>query len=65
MSLVASFLDMSGTSASKIIDEALRNESLLQEAKEALRGVADLEWSRAEVMQFYITCHYRQHLTLT
>ena len=44
MSLVASFLDMSG-SAGKIIEEASRNESLPQEAKDVLQGLADLERS--------------------
>ena len=47
MSLIGLFLDMTGASSGRIIEEVLKNESLPQEAKDALQGVADLERSRA------------------
>ena len=46
MSLVASFMDMMGAAAGRIISEAMEEESLSQRAKDALQGVADLEKSR-------------------
>ena len=50
MSLVASFMVMTGATAGRIIDEALCKEDLPQEARDALQGVADLEMSRGHVM---------------
>ena len=48
MSLIGSFLDMTGALSGRIIEKALKNETpgLPQEARDALQGVADLEHSR-------------------
>ena len=46
MSLVGSFMDMSGAGASRIIKETLEDESLPQRDRDALQGLADLEISR-------------------
>ena len=43
---MGSFVDMSGAAASRIIKEALEDESLPQQARDALQGLADLEISR-------------------
>ena len=50
MSLVSSFMDMTGATANRIIEEALWNKDLPQEAKDALQGVADLEQSRGHAV---------------
>ena len=42
MSLIGSFLDLTGAAFGRIIEEALKQESLPQEARDALQGVADL-----------------------
>ena len=47
---VASFFDMSGASAGRILEEASWNEELPQEAKDALQGLADLERSRGHAV---------------
>ena len=46
MSLVASFMDMIGAATGRIIKETMEEESLSQQAKDALQGMADLEQSR-------------------
>ena len=46
ISLIGSFLDMAVALSRKIIDEALAQEGLSQDTKDALQGVADLEQSK-------------------
>ena len=55
MSLVSSFMDMTGVAADRIIGEALKNQDLPQEAKDALQGVADLEQSRGHAVLHLLT----------
>ena len=50
MSLIASFLDMSGASACKVLEEASQNQELPKEAKDALQWLADLEQSRGHAV---------------
>ena len=57
MSLIASFLDMSRTSASRVLEEASQNKELRKEAKDTLQCLADLEWSRGQLPS-YTLCLY-------
>ena len=41
---------MSGASAGRILEEASRNDGLPQEAKDALQGLAGLEWFRGHAV---------------
>ena len=54
-SLVSSFMDMTRASAGRIIEEALHNKDLPQEARDALQGMADLEWSRGHAVLHLMT----------
>ena len=50
MSLVASFLDMSGAVAIKVLEEASQNQELPRETKDMLQCCADLEWSKGHAV---------------
>ena len=50
MSLEASFLDMTGSSAGMIFEEAAGIEGLPQDTKDALQGLVNLERSRGHVV---------------
>ena len=50
MPLIASFLDMSGASACKVLEEMSQNQELPKEAKDAFQCLADLEQSRGHAV---------------
>ena len=55
MSLVSSFMDMTGAAAGRIIAEALKEEGLSHGARDAFQGVVDLEQSMGHAALHMLT----------